>query len=114
VGWLVQAIREDYTIPNEFLDYVPREKRELLEADRRRAAQKIQEREEREQKLEQCRHQRLEALSKEERAELSAFVRSESTWMAKLAPDHPALRGALIDALESGTWRAFQQLQMQS
>jgi len=114
VGWLVQAIREDYTIPKDFLDYVPRKKRELLEADKRRAAQKIQEREEREQKLEQFRHQRLEALSKEERAELSAFVRSESTWMAKLAPDHPALRGALIDALESGTWRAFQQLQLQS
>jgi len=113
VGWLVQAIREDYTIPKDFQDYVPREQRERLEADKRKIAQQIQEREEREQKLQQVRHQRFESLTPKELAELASFVRSQSPWTAKLAPDHPALRAAHIDALESGSWRASQQLQLQ-
>lgn len=113
VGWLVQAIREDYTIPKDFQDYVPRQQREKLEADKRLVAQQIQEREERELKREQERRQRLESLSPKEMGELIAFARNQSPWTAKLAPDHPALRAALIDALESGTWRAAQQLQLQ-
>lgn len=113
VGWLVQAIREDYTIPKDFQDYVPRQQREKLEADKRLIAQQILDREEREQKREQERHHRLESLSSKELAELAAFTRSQSPWIAKLAPDHPAMKAALTDALESGTWRAAQQLQLQ-
>lgn len=113
VGWLVQAIREDYTIPKDFQDYVPRQQREKLEADKRLIAQQIQDREEREQKREQERHQRLESLSSKELAELTAFTRSQSPWIGKLASDHPAMKAALTDALESGTWRAAQQLQLQ-
>ena len=113
VGWLVQAIREDYTIPKDFQDYVPRQQREKLEADKRLIAQQIQEREEREQKREQERSQRLESLGPKELAELTAFTKSQSPWISKLAPEHPALKAALTDALESGTWRAAQQLQLQ-
>ena len=113
VGWLVQAIREDYTIPKDFQDYVPREQREKLEADKRLIAQQIQDREQREQKREQERHHRLESLNFKELAELTAFIRSQSPWTAKLASDHPAMRAALTDALESGSWRAAQQLQLQ-
>lgn len=113
VGWLVQAIREDYTIPREFQDYVPRQQREKLEADKRLFAQQIQEREEREQRREQERSQRLESLTPQELKELTTFTKSQSPWITKLAPDHPALRAALIDALESGSWRAAQQLQLQ-
>lgn len=113
VGWLVQAIREDYTIPKDFQDYVPRQQREKLEADKRLLAQQIQEREEREQKRERDRNQRLESLTPKELTDLTAFIRSQSPWTAKLAPDHPALRAALTDALESGSWRAAQQLQLQ-
>lgn len=113
VGWLVQAIREDYTIPKDFQDYVPRQQREKLEADKRLIAQQIQEREEREHRREQERSHRLESLSPKELSELVAFIKSQSPWIAKLAPDHPAFRAALTDALESGTWRAAQQLQLQ-
>lgn len=113
IGWLVQAVREDYAIPKDFQDYVPKDKRDLFEADKQRLAEELREREAKAQQVEQARHERLNALSSADREQLLSFVRSQSPWIAKLKPDHPALRAALADALESGSWDAAKQLQLQ-
>ena len=114
VGWLVQAIREDYAIPRDFQNYVPKDKRDQLEADKQRLVQQMRERETRAQQAEQARQLRWERLDNQERDNLVAFIRSQYPWIAKLKSDHPALRAALTDALESGTWQAVKQLQIQS
>lgn len=104
IGWLVQAIREGYAVPQDFVDYVPKEKRDLFEADKRRVAELHQQREVAAQELVEARTQRWAAFSEQEREELAAFVRMKSSWLRKLAPDHPAIKAAMTDALDSGEW----------
>lgn len=108
VGWLVQAVKEDYQVPSSWGTYVPL-------AERERRAQEQQAQTNQQQAAEQAaisreltRAQRLSELGAGAVDELFTYVRSKSIWAKKLTPDHPAMKAAMIEALESGEWEAVQ------
>lgn len=109
IGWLVSAVREGYHIPVDFEDYVPRAQREALAKEKQMMARQQEEKRERAVQVQEARLVRLSELSETERGSLVDFVRSMPAYR-KVAEDHPAFRGALLEALDSDAWRQRQFL----
>ncbi len=101
-GWLVKAIQEEYTVYNELSDYVPRAQRVVLEEDKRRAQERSLEMEKAARLKELSRTNLLDSLPPQELLRVATLLRSRNLWMKKMGDDHPAMRAAIIDAIETG------------